>query len=185
MFDINDAIFFSNNVSNVNFDGLNNTQSTNSFLDNITTGGLLSGLNDIGLNPNDLNSSDIIDVGLNTLTSLIPGFSIVNNLVGGDIGQNISNVISYGLNSWGATTSPENIGQYLNAFQDDINQLVNNFDKDPNTYFNELGKFLWWGTQFYGRMRRDHANANSTKEAYDMAINFFDKNQKEIWWKIY
>jgi hypothetical protein len=168
MLGITTAQNLSSTIGDINFDNLSPSSS------GMSLGGLIGGLSG-GIDLSDPISSGV-NLGVSALTSAVPGLSTLLGVMNIDIGQNISAVTSYGLNSWGATTSPENIGQYLQQYQTEIiNPLVQGFETDLQKSVNELSDFLHWGLQFYQRMRRDHAKANSTKEAYDMAINFFKK----------
>ncbi|UAB75149.1 hypothetical protein [Mesoflavibacter sp. SCSIO 43206] len=175
MLGITTAQNISSQLSDINFDNLSSTTSSG-----FNFGGLVGGLTGGGLSFDDPVGS-LANVGVSALTGAVPGLSTLLGVMDINIGQNLSNVTSYGLNSWGATTSPENIGQYLQQYEAEIiKPLVQNFENDLENSVNELSDFLHWGLQFYQRMRRDHAKANSTKQAYDMAIDFFKKQFEKV-----
>lgn len=178
------------------FNNIKNFGNTNVISGNSSLGSAIGGsvnINDIssalqGVQSGGLNTGDLVatglDVGLGAATGGIYTLAstALSAVFGVSINEGVSNMTNYGANSWGASTTPEGIGQHISEFQKYIEKQLSIIENGQiQKGMNELGRFLWWGQSFYGRMRQNHAKANSTKEAYDMAIDFFQKGIHEIW----
>lgn len=98
-----------------------------------------------------------------------------------NIQENISNVLKYGLSSWGATTSPEGIQVNIDELGAYVKNVLsqNNIGQAVTTFNKTLKRLL----TYYTHIRANHAKATSTQKAYDAminALNEFLKLESEI-----
>lgn len=133
--------------------------------------GDLLGSGDNGSNGGGLGSA-LTGLGLNALQNLLGGFDLMGNL---------SNVLNYGLSSWGATHTPEgykvHIKYWATLLANQVEQIKSGSLEHP---LNELSKWIAWGEARHRYMRTNHAKAKSTKLAYDSGINFFVEQKNNL-----
>lgn len=124
-------------------------------------------------------------IGISGLASaganaLIPGIGLALNPILGGLGldPNFSNVLKYGLNSWGASTDPEKAKQeFATGVIPEVKKYIEQIRQDPEKGLDQLQIYLDVGKAYYTVLRTEHSKANSTKAANDFFIEQFKKLQ--------
>ncbi|MBL4568762.1 MAG: hypothetical protein JKY69_03605, partial [Flavobacteriaceae bacterium] len=115
-----------------------------------------------------------------TLMAIGTGLQLLDG-TGLDFQTNINNVLTYGLSSWGATTTPEGIKGKIDELGAYVSSILSQNDPvNALTLFNKQLKRL---LTYYKHIRANHARAGSTKKAYDLmisAINDYLKIESEL-----
>lgn len=108
----------------------------------------------------------LLSTALGGVTSILPQLT---NLVGFDVSANVDLVKKYGIDSWNATTSPEIIEIKITEIAKWADDL---FQNNSTSYaLTEYNKVLKQALTYYKHLRSNHANATSTKSAYDKMIS--------------
>jgi hypothetical protein len=114
------------------------------------------------------------------------GLSSIMSLLGSfDVAANVSNVLKYGLSSWGAAKSPESIKGKIEEYTGRLNSIVNQLKTSNNANslqanINELER----ASKYYAKMSEASLDrrswAGSTKAAFRVLDNTFDKYYNDV-----
>lgn len=146
--------------------GIDTSIFTNNTITSNTSSGITGALSTLAVDPTGTTAL------IGAISSILPIEDII---------ANVTNVLKYGLSSWGATTSPEGIQGKINELATFASKALGNSDPGAGlTVFNRELKRL---KTYYTILRRDHAKAKSTQLAYDamiMALNEYINKESEI-----
>lgn len=113
-------------------------------------------------------AAGIIDGGLEVASSAIPFGSVIKDILDNlGLQKNISNVLKYGLSSWGASTTPEETKKRfaevgLTWLQSEIASVTpDNID----TKLTAIDVMLRGNSQFFLKLMQNHSRAKSTRLA--------------------
>jgi hypothetical protein len=160
-------------------------QSVN-FLDSYG-GGLLStqGIQTTSLPPLSLptstGSNGGVMGGLDPLSIGLSGLNVLDGVLGAGLMDNISNVLTYGLSSWGASTDPASAQKF---FQGTIRPAVSSLLTDLNAdnleeNLKQVSKILEHGIALYKHKLAKHFKAGSSKEAAKQNIQMYSDLKSE------
>lgn len=138
----------------------------------------MAGTNDPSMNYEDLVSQNFSQNGFDfngftsmlqtsddpTMAAIGTGLEILDGL-GLDFQQNINNVLQYGLDSWGASTTPlQSKTKFTNEAMPYVNDLLGNInDQNFQNTINEVEKYLSFIIALETHKLKDHTNAKSTQ----------------------
>lgn len=111
----------------------------------------------------------------------VSGAFAIGDLLGIDLKTNFSNVLKYGLSSWGASTDPQKQQQRIDVDMNKLQDLIQSTnDSNLVENINRMEFISTYVAQYYKKMLARRKWAGSTTEAFKIHQKVFEQFRSEV-----